>query len=863
MTGRSILSNIFTKGQINQGMKLMRRDAREYYILPLALPPASSGIRFLRRATIFLALAAVATEPGWAASVSRTADYQQVIEQARSGRHAWALHWLDQQGQLYPQDQRIRHDQLIIAGWAGQYQDVIRLHQSLAPEAFPLPRAALAATARAYRDDRQWQASLALYREGMRRYPHDQVFSLGEIEVLADAGEAAAAVAQAQGLVQQAPDNVQSLLTLSYAHRRSNQPYAALAAASRAYTLAPEDRQAVLEYIQVLVAARMASAALRTAQAHPTLISEAEVRQLEGDRAAELTRIASMPARQESERFVVADLALDDYGQLLSAAEPSVANAPDSSQRSRIDRLLALYARSRQPEIIAEYESLTAEGVEIPQYALGVVADAYLDQRQPEKSTELYLQILNAEQAEKGEPSVHLSHQSGLFYSLIETEQFDQAQQVMATAIGEQPAWLLKKGTPLPHPNDLSLEANQQAVLGQHYADNNDYAQERLEELVARAPGNSGLRSSLSQVYLARGWPRRSERELKIAETQTPLAIAVITAQAHTAMALQEWEQAEALIQNAQSRYPENGHVRQLVRDWERHNRAELLITGHRSLASDSPVAGNGDFGIDTVVYTPPLNHNWRGFAGGGYATADFENENADYHWFRAGAEWRSRALTVEAEASSHHYGQGSKVGARVQGTYDLTDQWQISGQYAFRSRETPLRALANDITSNRLDAQLRWNINERREWSITLSPSRFSDGNRRMEAAISGRERLYTAPHLKLDGLIDVYGSHNTREDAPYFNPRADFSVLPALALTHTLYRRYEHVLEHRFMVGAGVYSQRDFGSGAIVALGYGVRYRVNEAFNAGVSVTGISRPYDGQREREARIMFDLQLRF
>lgn len=840
----------------------MRRAARKYHTLPQATRPAT-GIRLLHSATILLALTAGAIEPVWAASVSQTADYQQVIEQARSGRHAWALNWLNQQSRQHPQDQRIKHDQLIIAGWAGRYQDVIRLHQSLPPEAFPLPHAALAATARAYRDARQWPTSLTLYREGMRRFPQDPLFTLGEIEVLADVGDTAPALAQAQALVEKSPDNLQALLALSYAYRRANQPYAALSVASRAYTFAPDNPYAVLEYIQVLVAARMASAALRTARAHPQLISEAEIRKLEGDRAAELTRLASMPARSESDRFAVADLALENYGELLLDAAPSGQDTAQPGLRTRIDRLLALHARSRQPEIIAEYESLQAEGIVVPSYALGVVADAYLDQRQPEKATELYLQILDAEQAEKREPSIRMSHQSGLFYSLIEAEQFGQARQIMTTAIDEQPIWLRKKGTPLPVPNDLSLEASQHAALGELYASNIDVAQERLEQLVARAPGHSGLRSSLSEVYLARNWPRRAERELKLAESQTPRAISVIIGQAHTALALQEWEQAEALVQDAQSRYPENGHVKQLVRDWERHNRAELRITGHRSLASDSPVSGNGDFGIDTVIYTPPIDHNWRGFAGGGYATADFEEDEADYHWFRAGAEWRSRALTIEAEASSHHYGQGAKTGARIQGTYELNDQWQVSGQYAFRSRETPLRALANNITSNRLDAQLRWQAIESREWTVTLSPSRFSDGNRRMEAAISGRERLYTTPHLKLDGLVDIYGSHNTREDAPYFNPRADFSLLPALALTHTLYRRYENVLEQRFMVGAGIYSQRHYGTGGIIALGYGLRYRANEAFNAGVSITGVSRPYDGQREREARIMFDLQLRF
>src|SRR5690606_3970756 len=184
-------------------------------------------------------------------------------------------------------------------------------------------------------------------------------------------------------------------------------------------------------------------------------------------------------------------------------------------------------------------------------------------------------------------------------------------------------------------------------------------------------------------------------------------------------------------------------------------------------------------------------------------------------------------------------------------------------GQVAFRSRETSLKALANDITSNRLDTYVRWRANERREWSLTLSPSRFSDGNRRIEGGVAGRERLYTAPHLKLDGHLEVSASHNTHQETPYFNPRADLTVLPSLSLTHTLYRRYDTVLEQRFMLGAGIYAQRGYGSGAIATAGYGIRVRFDEKLDAGISIAGVSRPYDGVREREARIMFDLQLRF
>jgi biofilm PGA synthesis protein PgaA len=46
-------------------------------------------------------------------------------------------------------------------------------------------------------------------------------------------------------------------------------------------------------------------------------------------------------------------------------------------------------------------------------------------------------------------------------------------------------------------------------------------------------------------------------------------------------------------------------------------------------------------------------------------------------------------------------------------------------------------------------------------------------------------------------------------------------------------------------------------------VALSYGQRWQVNDALALGATATGISRPYDGDREREVRLVFDLSFRF
>ncbi|MDT4814057.1 Poly-beta-1,6-N-acetyl-D-glucosamine export protein [compost metagenome] len=513
-------------------------------------------------------------------------------------------------------------------------------------------------------------------------------------------------------------------------------------------------------------------------------------------------------------------------------------------------------------DVVDSYEALRAEGVAVPVYALGDVASAYLYLRHPEQATALFRQVREAYPLGL-DPETRLKAQTGLYYANAEAEAFDPAGEVVSEARAEQPQWRWVRGQPTRQPNDLWLSAEQTATRARLQADDTMQAQQRTEDLVRSAPGHSGLRAGLANVYLARGWPRAAEQELKAAETLAPRALAVEVQQGHAALDLQEWRQSELLRDDTLARFPEDLSARRLAREWAVHNKAELRIEGYRGLANDSPVVGDGNFGIESVLYTPPIHYDWRAFGGVGYATGRFDEGRVDYRWARAGVQRRVRDLTIEAELSTHGYGDGARQGGRVAVDYDLDDRWRIGASAAMRSTATPLQALLNGVYANTVQVYGRWRASEASEWMLTVAPSHFSDGNDRLEGGISGVQRVYTAPHLKADLLVDLWSSRNSRTDVPYYSPRADLTVLPSARFTHTLYRRYETAWEQQFLAGAGTYSQQGFGTGAILLLGYGQRYRTNDVFDVGATVTATSRPYDGQRERELRIVFDLTYRF
>ena len=170
---------------------------------------------------------------------------------------------------------------------------------------------------------------------------------------------------------------------------------------------------------------------------------------------------------------------------------------------------------------------------------------------------------------------------------------------------------------------------------------------------------------------------------------------------------------------------------------------------------------------------------------------------------------------------------------------------------------------MRNDVTADGGTAYVRWYQNERREYQLSVAPSWFSDGNNRWEFGLSGKERMLTRPTFTLDFTPSLYGSTNSKENVPYYNPKQDFSVTPAIQAEHIMYRRYETVWSQQVTAGVGAYWQKNYDTGLITQVGYGQRLQLNNTFDAGVMLTWDKRPYDGKREQNLGVAFDMNLRF
>lgn len=382
-------------------------------------------------------------------------------------------------------------------------------------------------------------------------------------------------------------------------------------------------------------------------------------------------------------------------------------------------------------------------------------------------------------------------------------------------------------------------------------------------ELAYNAPGNQGLRIDYASVLQARGWPRAAENELKKAEVIEPRNINLEVEQAWTALTLQEWQQAAVLTHDVVEREPQDPGVVRLKRAVDVHNLAELRIAGSTGIDAEGPDSGKHDVDLTTIVYSPPLNDNWRGFAGFGYADGQFSEGKGIIRDWLAGVEWRSRNIWLEAEYTERFFNHEHKPGARLSGWYDFNDNWRIGSQLERLSHRVPLRAMKNGVTGNSAQAYVRWYQNERRKYGVSWAFTDFSDSNQRHEVSLEGQERIWSSPYLIVDFLPNLYYEQNTEHDTPYYNPIKMFDIVPAFEASHLLWRSYENSWEQIFSAGVGASWQKHYGTDVVTQLGYGQRISWNDVIDAGATLRWEKRPYDGDREHNLYVEFDMTFRF
>ena len=576
---------------------------------------------------------------------------------------------------------------------------------------------------------------------------------------------------------------------------------------------------------------------------------------------------ASVTPPPRTPRFAATDQVLALMGTLIAEAQQDP-DARDVLENLRRDRVVALRQRERWADALIAFEGLQADGVATPGYVQKARADALLALRRPEEAARVYDQVI------AGEPPnlVNRDAYVGRLYAEVESENFKAAFATVDTLAAQGRAGKVNPGTGRTEENIDWLSSQILAGQARSYGDLQADAWERLLPLAEGAPALGYLRSTLAEVAAARGWPRRAEAEIEVAASLSPEDRGVRVALGDSALRRREVSTARRISADLLAGSPDDASVQRLARDIALNDKAEFRfdVTGNRDAATSMEGPGGGltwvsrlrSAPLSTLGLTSPAAEAWRLQAAVERSTARPVEGPLVRTRVGAGAVYEGPDVNVEL-MGWNNTGTMSRTGASVDATWQLTDQWSVSGDAERFAQNTPLRALFYGVTADTVGTSVQYRWHESRSLRLGLRSLRFSDGNRRRAQGLVFSQRLLDMPHFTLTVRPELETSQNSLQGVPYFNPENDRSVNLTVEAQHLLYRRYERSWLQRLRVSAGRYAQSGFQAVGTSGVAYEQVYQADPSLELRWGIARFRPVYDGRTERQTTWFAGVTQRF
>jgi biofilm PGA synthesis protein PgaA len=782
--------------------------------------------------------------------------FAQAVAAARAGRFDEALPTLAALAAAHPGADRYRYDYAVVLGWAGRHAEA--LEQGAGIDRARAPAYVLEALGKSARSLGRSAEAAEILATAVRRFPDRIEGHIGLAFALAESGRGEEAERALDAIPAARRESAEVIAARAYLAEQRGDDHAALALYERTLARDPANHAALRGRIFAAARIGAASRAVELAEAVPGLVSPAELAALRADRTAARIRWGAIAAAQGTgpARFAALEAALAESDAL--AERFSVhAGALDRLERQLLfDRLVGLREAYRMPEAIALYERLVAAGIAVPAYARLAAAGAYLHLERPESARDLYAGVLAAQ------PD-HFAANLGLFYALVETEDHEGAAQHIDRLVAITPRTLHAYSPLTERPNPEYQIARAAQSMAPAYADRLARAEAATAGMVEAAPFSMPLRANAAAVALMRGWPRRADEGLRWVLAAEPDNGIADAERVGPLLAMHEFRAAERAVAHGVAVAAEDKRALLAADRWRVHNLRELYVDAAFGRSSGGAPTGTRDYAIDAWLFSQPLGYDWRAFAHGYFAQARFEDGPFDWQRLGVGVEYRVRDLRLTGEVNGGVGDGGSRVGLAAAGQWWRDDHLSVSAGVQTQSNAIPLQARAAGVSGWSAGGGATYRVSESRSFAGAADVLDFSDGNLRTVLGATWFERLVTGPVFKLDLTAGLYASANTRDDAPYFNPRRDLTPSAVLAADWLTWRRYDRSFRQRLSATLGAYWQDGFGTGAVSGAQYEHVWELDRRLYLRYGIGTLSRPYDGERTRRDYALVTLDWRF
>ena len=792
-----------------------------------------------------------------AAKLSLGQRRQTALQAAREGRFEISLPAFAEFVNEAPADIGIKADYIVVLTWAKKYEEALTVAVNTNIES--MPSYGVNALARAARNTAKFPQALDYYQELINRDANALDPVLGKTLTLTDARKFDEAQIQLSKLRQQYPNNADVYRAMSYLGQQSKQPVMVIDANTRLLEINNQDIDAARALI---IAAREAGAtkqALALAVKYPKAADQTEIIKINNDSAAQHIAWGQINTKISAQRFADTDKALlkldeacrcDWNGLDLSSGKPNTG----INRNLLFDRILALRDRYRMQDVITHYQQLNNAKIDPPAYVLNAAGDAYLYQRMPEEALKAYESSLIKD-------PTNIQTKFSKFYALIELERHEQATKLIDELSQSIAAYRNRPKNPVIRAEDNKLDADSKAYYVRAYGDDLETAELNFQALNNVGPMNSSVQLALGEIWRGRGWLERAEQRFYDVNNDYPDQVSPRVNLANTHLDIRDWQLAETEILPLVAEYPENLTVQALNQRWNLHNKNQLFIDGF-STESAGSVFGNRTQGLNAILYSKPIDYNYRAFVSTQYDHSTFPEGNGRVLYPGVGLEYTNRDWRFSGQISQASL---SKIGISTTLTadYRMNDHWNFASSLDINSSQMPLRGLRVGTSGDLISASSTYRWSDLTRAAAGVNYMKMDDGNERQSLSLTLDRRLITKPHYKLTTHLRMDTSRNSESNVIYFNPSRDMEVSAILDNVWLLWRRYDRSFGHRLQVGVGEYWQQSFGSNTSWLISYEQQFKWDNRFEIEYGVTRTQHAYDGTNEFFTQLFARLNLLF
>lgn len=836
--------------------------------------------------------------------------HNQAVIYAREGDFAKSLQLLSETLKKDEGDLRLTLDYIVVLSWAGQCREAINNYEAL-PADSPLPDYVLPEIAKCYRISGQFEKAASLYKKILQSKPGEQDAIRGLVYTFLDAGK----LESAYQLIQEAIEKDLSQggwlqLLLADCLVTENRTKEAESIYAKALRDAPGNLHAQLGICRVSIIQKdypQAAAILKVIlEKDPKNIEalfckgallEAQHEYLKAWQLYEdILRIypQSRIAKNLKYRALMdlgcnslvreklketndavdpeiyqmllgneamvriwweePDLALKDIDRNLAFAKSAIAGIPVGKNsllsRSYQDRILALRQKEEMYDIEREAAMLKELSLGTAPWVRTSNADAKLYLRKPEEALKIYRDALAG-----GWDPQQGNTRMAIYYTDIELGRYKAAEEILDALDKELPEQIVERGELRDNlrKEEVALSRGWSLAYQDRLAEANRYA----EDLLSRAPYNSGIRSLLAQIYLWRGWPRRALEEFSIVRNIDPKDI---VGQIGYSYALNENDQGEAarrLAKELLAKYPRNLHVQRLNRYFEIADMR--TVTLNAAYTAEDP----GVSGVEwSTRYEQPLLPFRKLFAE--YVWRSLKEDEFEDNTRRGmvGLDWRLNhdwwyLGSVSVDENGSNFGYASQL------TYNPNDYLSLSALYDSYSLNVPLRARVTGVDATEGGFAARFRPNENFESELRGSLFKFSDGNEYRAFNLRLDQAVTTAAYWKTRLALEGYAGHYSETEVDYYSPASVYSLYLVPMVEHTWFRRYERAMVDRLYLAPGKQWQNKFGSKDVWYARYEQDWRFSDTLGFLVGTIFSRRYYDAEATDAWNIYLTLKNNF